>query len=225
MPETDAGPEARPSVAGLTPAQRQALARSLQAKALEDTDPLRGNLTAITGDLALLAHELNTLLQAGLASDRVTAGGRQRFTSDCELYLKLVRQVDRLAQLQSGRPRPPATRVEPARPATARRAAAKCPDDTRRLVAEMHCSSGGRSGAGHRQAELERPSCQPARRPLRRRGRLVRGSHPRPRTVCGCCVRSPLRAATTGLGPYDGRPGGWRHGEGVAVRVATTAPT
>src|SRR5213595_3827825 len=100
MPETEAASEARPSMAGPTPAQRQALARSLQAKALEDTDPLRANLIAITGDLALLAHELNTALQAGLASDGVTAGGRQRFASDCELYLKLVRQLDRLAQLQ-----------------------------------------------------------------------------------------------------------------------------
>jgi hypothetical protein len=83
--------------------QRLALVRSYQAQALRRRDPLLANLGALTGDLLGLAHGLAELVREGMARG---PAGRQRFCQDAELYLRFLRQLDRLASLER-RPPPP----------------------------------------------------------------------------------------------------------------------
>src|SRR5579871_5985466 len=86
--------------------QRLALVRALQAKALRQEDPLAANLGVLSADLMGFAHALAATVQASLAEGTASAEGRQCFAQDAELYLKFVRQIDRLAQLARQRPSP-----------------------------------------------------------------------------------------------------------------------
>jgi hypothetical protein len=92
--------------------QRRALVRALQARAAGRPDPLAANLGVITADLIGIAHDLAAAVQADLAQGPGPAEGRQRLARDAELYLKFVRQIDRLAQLERQRPAPPGGRGE-----------------------------------------------------------------------------------------------------------------
>jgi hypothetical protein len=91
--------------------QRLALVRALQAQALRQEDPLAANLGVLSADLMGFAHTLAATVQASLAEGAASAEGRQRFGQDAELYLKFIRQIDRLAQLERQRSQPP--RSEP----------------------------------------------------------------------------------------------------------------
>src|SRR4051794_31243939 len=84
--------------------QRLALVRALQAQALRQEDALAANLGVLSADLMGFAHALAATVQAGLAEGAASAEGRQRFGQDAELYLKFIRQIDRLAQLERQRP-------------------------------------------------------------------------------------------------------------------------
>jgi hypothetical protein len=83
-----------------TPAQRLDLVRAFQMQAMQRQDPLAANLGVISADLMGIAHGLAATVQAALASGPASAEGRQRFVQDAELYLKFVRQIDRLALIE-----------------------------------------------------------------------------------------------------------------------------
>jgi hypothetical protein len=77
-----------------------ALVRAFQAQAARRPDPLAANLGVISGDLMGFAHALAAAVQADLAQGATSAKGHRRFVQDAEVYLKVVRQIDRLAQLE-----------------------------------------------------------------------------------------------------------------------------
>jgi hypothetical protein len=62
-------------------------------------DPLAANLGVITADLMGFAHALAAAVQGALAREPASAEARRRLGQDAEVYLKLVRQADRLVQL------------------------------------------------------------------------------------------------------------------------------
>jgi hypothetical protein len=80
--------------------QRLALVRAFQAQAMRRQDPRAANLGIISADLMGFAHGLAATVQANLAQRPASAEGRQRFIQDAEVYLKVVRQVNRLAQIE-----------------------------------------------------------------------------------------------------------------------------
>ena len=86
--------------------QRMALVGALQAQALRRPDPLAANLGVIAGDLMGFAHGLAAAAQAGLADGAASAEARRSFLHNLEVYLKVVRQIDRLAQLERQPPPP-----------------------------------------------------------------------------------------------------------------------
>jgi hypothetical protein len=88
-----------------------ALVRAFQAEALARTDLLAANLGVLSGDLMGFAHQLAVAVQANLAQGATSAAGRKRLFQDTEVYLKIVRQIDRLAQLER-RPSSPKTGEE-----------------------------------------------------------------------------------------------------------------
>ena len=95
----------RPETAGAgappTAGERAALAGAYQAAALRRDDPLSANLGVITGDLLHFAHSLAPAVKAGLAArEGATEDRHRRSAADFDAYLKLVRQIDRLAQLE-----------------------------------------------------------------------------------------------------------------------------
>jgi hypothetical protein len=83
-----------------------ALVGALQAQALRRPDPLAANLGVIAGDLMGFAHGLAAAAQAGLADGAASAEARRSFLHNLEVYLKVVRQIDRLAQLERQPPPP-----------------------------------------------------------------------------------------------------------------------
>jgi hypothetical protein len=99
---SDTAAGAAPCEAAPSCEQRLALVRSYQAEALRRQGPLAARLGALKAGLLSLAHGLARLVQGGLA--RGPAAGRQRPCQGAVLYLKLTRQIDRLAQLER---RPP----------------------------------------------------------------------------------------------------------------------
>jgi len=84
----------------LNGARRQALVRAHQAQALQRPDPLAANLGVISGDLMGFAHVLAPAVQADLERTPTSAQSHRRFTHEAELYLKIVRQIDRLARIE-----------------------------------------------------------------------------------------------------------------------------
>jgi hypothetical protein len=75
---------------------RRRLVGALQAQALTRDNPLAANLGVLTGDLMLLAHGLAE--QARAAADP-PPGDRRHPPPDVDTFLKVLRQVDRLAQV------------------------------------------------------------------------------------------------------------------------------
>jgi|SRR5579871_152795 len=80
--------------------QRSALVRAYQQQALGRTDPLAANLGMIAADLMGFAHGLASLVQTQLGPGSVSEQARERLVADAELYLRFVRQFDRLVQLE-----------------------------------------------------------------------------------------------------------------------------
>jgi hypothetical protein len=86
-----------------TLSERLALVHSLQRQALAQSDPLAANLRMIEGDLMGIAHRVADQMQRQLPEGAISEETRRRFVHDMELYLKVVRQADRLAQLERQR--------------------------------------------------------------------------------------------------------------------------
>ncbi len=80
--------------------QRMRLVQKYQALALQRQDPLAANLGILSADLLSFAHGLATLVRADLAQELPGPERHQKFFRDAELYLKFVRQIDRLAQIE-----------------------------------------------------------------------------------------------------------------------------
>lgn len=80
--------------------ERMALVRAYQQQALARPDPLAANLGTIAGDVMSFAHALAHLTQTQLAQGTVSEEARRQFVANMELYLKVVRQSDRLVQLE-----------------------------------------------------------------------------------------------------------------------------
>lgn len=80
--------------------ERLALVRAYQQQALARPDPLAANLGMIGGDMMSFAHVLAYQLQTQLAQGAVSEETRRRFAADMELYLRVVRQSDRLTQIE-----------------------------------------------------------------------------------------------------------------------------
>ena len=96
-------PAAAPSRAApatVTAEQRLALVQAYQTEALARKDALAANLGVIAGDVMGFAHALAATVQASLARGLAAQETRTAALADTELYLKMVRQIDRLAQLE-----------------------------------------------------------------------------------------------------------------------------
>jgi hypothetical protein len=83
-----------------TLSERMTLVRAYQQQAMARPDPLAANLGTIAGDLMSFAHALGPLVQSQLAQGAVSEETRRQFVANMELYLKVVRQTDRLAQIE-----------------------------------------------------------------------------------------------------------------------------
>ncbi len=94
---TDSEPAAE---RGPTWSQRLALVRAYQLQAMARPDPLAANLGTITADLMSFAHALAFQVQTQLAQGTVAEEARRQFAAHMELYLKMLRQSDRLVQLE-----------------------------------------------------------------------------------------------------------------------------
>jgi hypothetical protein len=97
---------------------RLALIRALQTPALAKPDPLVANLQVLNADLMLLAHRARELTEAALAGGQGPAE-QEQFFRRAELYLKVVRQIDRLASLTRQLPAPGRPRASAAASARA----------------------------------------------------------------------------------------------------------
>lgn len=93
---TDSPEPSTPSP-GPTMADRLRLVGRLQAQAVARPNPLAANVGVLTGDVALFAH-----MQADRARAALTGPGGNAPPSGeaAETFLKMVRQFDRLAQLE-----------------------------------------------------------------------------------------------------------------------------
>jgi hypothetical protein len=80
--------------------QRMDLVRAFQVQAMRRQDPLAANLGVISADLMVFAHGLAAAVQDKLARAPALTDQYRRLVQDAELYLKFVRQIDRLAQIQ-----------------------------------------------------------------------------------------------------------------------------
>jgi hypothetical protein len=87
---------------------RMKLARTYQKQALERPDPLAANLGVITGDLMGLAHGLGHQVQTQMMQGAAFEDKQRLLFANMDLLLKIVRQVDRLAQIERQLGAPPA---------------------------------------------------------------------------------------------------------------------
>ena len=83
-----------------TLSERMALVDAYQQQAMARADPLAANLGTIAGDLMRIAHALTPLVQPQQLQGTVSEATRRRVVANLELLLKVVRQSDRLAQLE-----------------------------------------------------------------------------------------------------------------------------
>ena len=102
MNETNTPPPNNGSARDTSPTlgERRALVRTYQRQAMARPDPLAANLGVIAGDLMNISHALAMGLQIQLGQEEISAEKRRRFESNMELCLKVVRQFDRLAQIE-----------------------------------------------------------------------------------------------------------------------------
>ena len=80
--------------------ERMALVRAYQQQALARPNPLAANLGIVAADVMSFAHALAHQAQTQLAQGTISEETRRRFVAQMELYLKVVRQSDRLAQIE-----------------------------------------------------------------------------------------------------------------------------
>ena len=82
-----------------TRADRQELVRAYQTQQMQRPNPLAANLGIITGDLINTANHIRELMEKNMVPGTASVEHCRRFDRQAELYLKFVRQVDRLAQI------------------------------------------------------------------------------------------------------------------------------
>lgn len=95
---TAGDPSANPGP--LSSEQRLALVRAFQAQALDRANPLLANLGILSADLMGFSHLLAASVQTNLEQLPSSAQGRKDLFQNAELFLKFVRQIDRLAQIE-----------------------------------------------------------------------------------------------------------------------------
>jgi hypothetical protein len=83
---------------GPTRAQRLGLARGVAARALARPDPLQASLGVVLADVLGLTHALGSELQTALAGP--AGGHREQLARDAGDYLRLTRELGRLARLE-----------------------------------------------------------------------------------------------------------------------------
>jgi len=77
--------------------ERLELIRKFQADAMKRPDALSANLGVINSDLMRMLSRLSEALEKSMANTE--PGADRHFAQQAETYLKFVRQIDRLAQL------------------------------------------------------------------------------------------------------------------------------
>jgi hypothetical protein len=77
-----------------------ALVRAYQQQALARPNPLAANLGIVAADVMSFAHALAHQAQTELTQGAVSEETRRSFVANLELYLKVVRQSDRLVQIE-----------------------------------------------------------------------------------------------------------------------------
>jgi hypothetical protein len=78
---------------------REKLVRKFQYKALARSNPLAANIGIIAGDLMRLAHMGAVSMQNAIAESKSAGEVLQPDELKTDLYLKLVRQLDRMARM------------------------------------------------------------------------------------------------------------------------------
>jgi hypothetical protein len=84
----------------VTSQQRQALVLALQNHALQRPDPLAANLGVLTGDLMGIAHSMANALSAAAGPESALGQAGAFALGRIETYLKVVRHIDRLLQVE-----------------------------------------------------------------------------------------------------------------------------
>ena len=79
--------------------QRLALVRKLQSKAAARSDPLAANLGIITADVTMVAHTIGAAMQECLTEAKSATAALEQNERKLDLYLKCVRQLDRMARI------------------------------------------------------------------------------------------------------------------------------
>jgi len=106
MSETTPGRSPAPPPA-LSPEDRAHLARAYQARAARRPDLLAANLGVLNAEMMLMAHVLGDRARAGLAATSDTPADAMESARAADMYLKFIRQIERVAQLER-RSGPPA---------------------------------------------------------------------------------------------------------------------
>src|SRR5687768_3005403 len=98
------------TVGGAPPTREERLGmiREFQSRALRRPDALSANLGLISGDLMLFALRIREAMEENLSGLPATPEGLRQFERQAETYLKFVRQIDRLAQIERQLARPEA---------------------------------------------------------------------------------------------------------------------
>jgi hypothetical protein len=84
----------------LTLSDRLRLARLYQKQAMELPDPRAANMGVIKGDLMGLAHGLGHQVQTEMVQGAVFEGKQKQLFAKMDMFLKFVRQLDRLEQIE-----------------------------------------------------------------------------------------------------------------------------
>jgi hypothetical protein len=99
-PGQDNRPPDRSSLAPVTERRAQRIHELLE-EALQSSDPLAANLGVMNADLVEFAHRLRNGMLAATDGSRLIMGRRE--AQNLELYLRVVRQAERLARVQQTR--------------------------------------------------------------------------------------------------------------------------
>jgi len=105
-PKPDAALSHQTPPAGPSMQERQKLIQALQEQAVQRANPLQANLGMLTGDVLAVTYFLGQRLKQRLPD--LDADGRtsEAFFREADMYLKCVRQTDRLMQMQRQRDPP-----------------------------------------------------------------------------------------------------------------------
>jgi bifunctional ADP-heptose synthase (sugar kinase/adenylyltransferase) len=92
-------PPTNPDPPGSQPVPGMALARKFQAKAAARSDPLAANLGVIMANLMMVAHTMGAAMQEWLSDAESASAALQQNERTTDTYLKVVRQIDRMARI------------------------------------------------------------------------------------------------------------------------------